>query len=409
MKPELLKGVKIIDFTTYVAAPCTAKLFADWGADVIKVEGFSGDPMRNFGANMGDTPYSDDENPVWELENGNKRDIAIDLKNPKGIEVMYKLLSEADAFISNVRLGSLKKLGLDYESLCDQFPKLVVGHISGYGLYGAEAPRPGYDVVSFWARGGSLIDMPPEGCPPVTTPYGIGDHTTGLALASGVLAGVINAQRTGKGEKIVVSLYGTAVWVNSLMVVGTQYGDVHPKSRYLPGNPFTNTYKCKDGEWVTLTILAYERYWDIACDVFGMDDLKNDENYRTLNAVTSKPEYLEHCCKRLEEQFALYDRAYWVEKLIEADIAFEAARHWKDIANDKQAIENNFVKEFSCRNGNKFMLPMSPVQFKGDEGLDSDPAPLVGEQTEDILRELGYSDTEIKELIENKAVVQSEK
>ena len=138
MQADLLKGIKIVDFTTYAAAPCSVRMLADWGADVIKVEGFSGDPMRKFGVNLGDTPYTDDENPVWEYENGNKRDISIDLKTEKGMEIMHKLLSEADAFVSNVRAGSLKKLGLDYETLHEKYPKLVVGVISGYGLYGKD-------------------------------------------------------------------------------------------------------------------------------------------------------------------------------------------------------------------------------------------------------------------------------
>ncbi len=157
MKGDLLNGIKIVDFTTYAAAPCSARILADWGADVIKVEGASGDPMRGFGVNMAQTPYTDDENPVWEYENGNKRGIVLDLKNPKGMEAMHKLLSEADAFVSNVRLGSLEKLGLTYEALHEKYPKLVVGHISGYGLFGKDAPRPGYDVVSSGQRAVRLL------------------------------------------------------------------------------------------------------------------------------------------------------------------------------------------------------------------------------------------------------------
>lgn len=406
MQADLLKGIKIVDFTTYAAAPCSVRMLADWGADVIKVEGFSGDPMRAFGANLGDTPYTEEENPVWEYENGNKRGISVDLKTEKGMEIMHKLLSEADAFVSNVRAASLDKLGLSYEKLHEKYPKLVVGVISGYGLYGKDAPRPGYDVVAFWAKGGALIDMSPDGKAPVTAPYATGDHTCGLALASGILGGILKAKNTGIGEKIVVSLYGTSIWANSLMIIGTQYGVQYPQSRYNPGNPLINSYKCKDGKWITLTILAYERYWDTFCDIFGLDDIKNEPAYRKLQTVVADKEILEHCVRRIEEQFILQDREYWAEKLVEADIPFERTLQWKDIPTDQQAIDNNYVKEFKMKSGNTFMLPMTPVQFEGNEGLDSKPAPLLGEHTEEAISELGYSKAEIEQMIKDGIIKQ---
>ena len=406
MQADLLKGIKIVDFTTYAAAPCSVRMLADWGADVIKVEGFSGDPMRAFGANLGDTPYTEEENPVWEYENGNKRGISVDLKTEKGMEIMRKLLSEADAFVSNVRAASLDKLGLSYEKLHEKYPKLVVGVISGYGLYGKDAPRPGYDVVAFWAKGGALIDMSPDGKAPVTAPYATGDHTCGLALASGILGGILKAKNTGIVQKIVVSLYGTSIWANSLMIIGTQYGVQYPQSRYNPGNPLINSYKCKDGKWITLTILAYERYWDTFCDIFGLDDIKNEPAYRKLQTVVADKEILEHCVRRIEEQFILQDREYWAEKLVEADIPFERTLQWKDIPTDQQAIDNNYVKEFKMKSGNTFMLPMTPVQFEGNEGLDSKPAPLLGEHTEEVISELGYSEAEIEQMIKDGIIKQ---
>ena len=406
MQADLLKGIKIVDFTTYAAAPCSVRMLADWGADVIKVEGFSGDPMRAFGANLGDTPYTEEENPVWEYENGNKRGISVDLKTEKGMEIMHKLLSEADAFVSNVRAASLDKLGLSDERLHEKYPKLVVGVISGYGLYGKDAPRPGYDVVAFWAKGGALIDMSPDEKAPVTAPYATGDHTCGLALASGILGGILKAKNTGIGEKIVVSLYGTSIWANSLMIIGTQYGVQYPQSRYNPGNPLINSYKCKDGKWITLTILAYERYWDTFCDIFGLDDIKNEPAYRKLQTVVADKKILEHCVRRIEEQFILQDREYWAEKLVEADIPFERTLQWKDIPTDQQAIDNNYVKEFKMKSGNTFMLPMTPVQFEGNEGLDSKPAPLLGEHTEEAISELGYSKAEIEQMIKDGIIKQ---
>ncbi len=403
MKPDLLKGVRVVDLTTYAAAPGAGRMMADWGADVIKVEGFSGDPMRQFGDQMG-VPATTDENPIWELENGNKRGVAFNLKTEKGLESMMKLLATADIFITNVRMKSLEKMGLDYESLAPKFPKLVWGHISGYGVYGKEAPRPGYDVVSFWARGGSLVDMAPKGQPPVTSPYGVGDHTTSLVLLAGVLAALAKAKATGKGEKIETSLYSTAIWVNSLMVISTQYGDQWPKDRYLPSSPLGTSYCCKDGEYITLTILAYERYWKAFCEALEIpESIINDDRYNNLISA-KKPENSRALVKTLEEAFAKKDRDYWAARLEAADIAFERSSHYGDVAKDQQAKDNHFIIPFKAQNGKEFMLPMSPIQFIGNEAVDSAHAPQIGEHTDEVLKELGYSDEQIAEMKAEKAV-----
>ena len=359
--------------------------------------------MRQFGDQVG-VPAETDENPIWELENGNKRGIAIDLKNKDGLDVMMKLLSTADIFISNVRIGSLIKMGLDYETLSKKFPRLVWGHISGYGVYGAEAPRPGYDVVSYWARGGSLVDMAPAWMPPIMPPYGVGDHTASLVLLSGVLAGLAKAKATGEGEKIEASLYGTAIWVNSLMVISTQYGDQWPKDRYQPSSPLGTSYKCKDGEYITLTILAYERYWKAFCEAMEIpEDIMNDSRFNTLTAAKI-PENNRDLCHILEDAFARKERSYWAARLNAADIAFEQSSHYGDVYKDQQAKDNHYVVPFEMQNGNTFMLPMSPVQFKTNEAVDSAHEPQIGEHTEQILKELGYADGEIAALKAEKAI-----
>ncbi|MGN0203544.1 MAG: CaiB/BaiF CoA transferase family protein [Coprococcus sp.] len=402
MKNNYLEGIRVVDLTTYAAAPGAGRIMADWGAEVIKVEDFRGDPMRKFGDQMG-VPVTDDENPIWELENGNKKGVTIDIKNPKGKEVMLKLLSTADVFITNVRMASLKKMGLDYDTLAPMFPKLVWGHVSGYGAYGDEAARPGYDVVSYWARGGSLVDTPPIGHPPITAPYGVGDHTASLVLLGGVLGALMRSQRTGEGEKVEVSLYGTAIWVNSLMVISTQYGDQWPKDRYLPSSPFSNSYQCKDGEWITLTIIAYERYWKAFCEALEITEIIDDKRYNTLLAA-KKPENCRALCHIIEDAFIKKDSKVWIERLNAADIAFERSSHYSEVAKDPQAVANHYVEPFTTGNGNQFMLPMGPVQFKVNEAPDSAPAPKLGEHNVPVLKSLGYSDEEIEALKEAGAI-----
>ena len=393
MRCDYLKGIRVVDLTTYVAAPAAGRMLADWGADVIKVEDFRGDPMRKFGDQMG-VPAAEDENPIWELENGNKRGVTIDLKHPEGRKIMRRLLATADIFISNVRLASLKKLGLDYESLSAEFPGLVWGHISGYGTLGPEAARPGYDVVSFWSRSGMLVDMPPVGHPPVTAPYGVGDHIAGLVLLGGVLGALRRAGKSGQGGKVEVSLYGTAIWVNGLMVISTQYGDQWPKDRYLPSSPLANTYKCSDGEWITLTILDFERYWKAFCQALELTDIIDDPRFSTLLAA-KEPDNSRTLCRIIEDAFLKRESSVWAERLNAADIAFERAGHYHEAASDKQAIANHYVEPYTNANGSRFMLPVSPVRFDDNAASCQTPAPGLGQHNVQVLASLGYSREEI--------------
>lgn len=403
MKLDILKGVKVIDLTSYAAGPAASRLFADWGAEVIKVEPPQGDAMRFFGATIA-TPIDEEENPVWQIENANKRGIALDLKKPEGREVLYKLFETADAFVTNTRIEALRKLGLDYESLEARFPHLVWGHMSGYGLYGEESARPGFDVVSYWARGGTLTGVAPEGGPPITTPIGMGDHTSSLVLAAGVLAAIIKKKLTGKGEKVSTSLFGSAIWTGALMITSCQegYGDKYPKSRYEPLTPLSNSYQCKDGEWITLTILEYNRYFAPFCKVMGCEELINDERY---NNVHNAKQHTEEVCKILEAAFLKKDRAEWAKELAAADMAYETCRHYKDVTKDPQAWANNYLINYTFPNGNTAVLPATPVQFKENVVPTCKSAPKLGEHSAEILAEVGYDKDSIKRMLDEKIVI----
>ena len=144
MKP--LQGVKIVDLTTYLAAPTTVRVLGEWGADCIKIESAKGDPARTQGA-VFNMPFLDDENLAFDVANMNKRFITLNLKSEKGLEIAYKLLGEADVFVTNTRTKSLVKLGLDYDTLKEKFPKLIFAQVLGYGENGPEKDTAGFDVT----------------------------------------------------------------------------------------------------------------------------------------------------------------------------------------------------------------------------------------------------------------------
>lgn len=396
MQVNHLNGIRVVDLTTYAAAPGAGRMLADWGADVIKVESLSGDLIRTFGQIIG-VPYSDDENPSWEIDNGNKRGVALNLKSERGREAMERLLATADIFITNVRLGSLERLGLDYETLQEKFPALVWGHISGYGAYGDEAGRPGFDVISYWARGGAMLDASADGKEPLNPPYSIGDHATSLALTAGVMAAVYKAKQTGKGDRVECSLFSTALWVNDYAIMGTQYGQEYPIPRLEKGSPLSKNYRCKDGEWVVMAALNYERFWPIICDICGLGQWKNDPRCATL-VLLQQNGLIEPIVKDIERAFATKDYPEWDKLLNENDVPFERAHHMRELPTDKQALDNHYFVPVHFRNGNTCLLPHTPVQFSKNEAIEHRLGPLLGENTKEILEELGYTPEEVERM-----------
>lgn len=397
-----LRGIKVVDLTLYAAGPGTGRMLADWGADVIKVESFKGDPMRNFGITM-NCPSTSMENPCWEIGNANKKSIALNLKTSEGRKIMEELLAQADVFITSNRTDALIRLNLDYESVSKRHPHLVWGQINGWGDLGPNAMAPGFDSVAFWARGGCMVDGTERDTTPMVTPIGFGDNTTSCSLAAGVCAALLEKFRTGKGSKVQVSLYSQAIWCGGYMIQSTQYGqDCYPKSRKQDVSPLVNSYRGSDGEWFFITVLEYERYWKTICDkVLGCPELSEDERFVTAEAAQHhRPEQIEI----LDTIFATQPCAYWMQKLTDADIAHNKINHFIDVYNDPQALENHYVYELQHRNGNKSMVIGSPVLFGQPEQPEHKLAPLLGENTVEILKSIGKSDEEILTLINNEIV-----
>ena len=396
-----LEGVKVVELASFVAAPTAGRMMAEMGADVIRVESTAGDPWRFYGVNCG-LPVADEENPLFDLYNLGKRDIQLDTKTPEGKEILLRLLGEADVFITNNRLKSLVRADLDYDSLKDRFPKLIYGLVTGYGQTGPDVDAPGYDGVAFFSRSGMLADMAEPGGYPASAPGCVGDGATGAALFGGICAALLNRERTGMGDFVETSLFGNAVWLCGTMSAFEQYGYHYPKKRSEMGALYT-FYKCKDGEWLHLAVTQHDRYWKPLAEALNVPELAEDERFKNAALISRNRAQL---IPLLEQAFSQFDYDEIAARLRERDIVFDRMRHYRELAADPQAVANGFVKEHIYENGHSFMMAMLPVHMRNMDETGTGRGPQMGEHTDEILKQYGYSEEAILRLKEAKAVKQ---
>lgn len=381
-----LKGIRVVDFCTHGAGPAACKILADWGADVIKVEPLEGEAGRYTSKVLG-MRADEGDNPHCELINANKRSLPLNLKTPEGKEIMEKLLSTANVFVSNYRVKALNRLGLGYEEMSAKHPSIIWSVLTGFGMNGAAADNAGFDTVAFWARSGAMLDFTENGELPMTPPFALGDFGTACSLAAGVAAACYQQAKTGKGEKVMVSLYGQGLWDNSAVLQAVVHGNEWPKSRKTPDSPLRNTYRCKDGTWVMLGTVIYDRYFPVMCKIIDREDLITDSRFNTETAAKANAEAFVDI---IDQAFATKDYEEWKQILTENDMAFDRVNHVKDTVDDAQAWENGFIYKYTTREGKEDLVVGTPVKFGACEPAPHKNAPLMGEHTVTLLQELGY-------------------
>ena len=390
MSVTLLKGIKVLELATFIAAPTSTRILADWGAEVIKIEAEHGDPVRYVGPDK-KMPLDQKESLAYDFENANKKGIVINLKSENGMKVFQKLLSECDIFVTNLRTQALEKLGIDYETLSAKKPELVFGQILGYGAKGPLKDKPGYDFTAFAARGGWSGTLYEKGTSPMNCVPGMGDHQCGMYLATGLLAAYINAKNTGKGDKVTVSLYHGAVYGLAVMIHSAQYGNHYPISREDMLNPLQTTYITGDGVWIQLAIPEYNKYIAKFLKVIGKPELSQDERFDTLAHVAKNPQELNRIITAAIQEKTLAD---WTTIFDEADLCFEICQSWEEILEDPQAWESDIFTKLDYPTGPKAMT-RTPVMFEQAGLPDYAKGPELGADTDTLLREAGFTAEEI--------------
>lgn len=389
----MLSGLKVVELATYVAAPGAGAVLADWGAQVTKVEGPAGDPARQF---FGDANAGDPHNPMFALDNRGKRSVVIDYGLPQGREALLRLLAGADVFLTNVRPGALKRARLDYDALHAELPSLIYASVTGYGLQGADADKPGFDIASFWSRAGVGRITVPKGQEPFPIRTAMGDHVCSLATVAAVLAAVVERSRTGAGRLVETSLLRTGVYaIGSDMAVQLHYGKLaSTKSRAEALNPISNFFQTGDGRWICLVPRQGERDMLAVCRALGRADLAEDERFsrrnRRANAALMVAE--------LDAAFAALSYADAATRLDAEDVPWAPMQTPAEVVADPQAQAAGCFTEVPDGAGGVFASPAGPARFDGTDIPPASPPPHLGEHTDRVLLEAGYSETEIADL-----------
>lgn len=400
-----LTGVRVIEMGNAVAGPSCGKLLADWGAEVIKVESGYGDTWRVYGRIV-NVPCTAEENPLFDMFNGGKKCLSVNLNTEESKEVMHRLLSNADVFLTSFREKAMVKQGLDYDSLKDKYPRLIYGILTGYGDKGPKKDDPGYDLVAFWGSTGFLTDQGilTEGSYPILPPGGVGDVVTGVMLYAAIVSALYGREKTGRGDRVTVSLYGAALHVMSVIATVTQdrFKAIYPRTRWQT-TPYMNPYKCADGEWLQITIMDYAKDFKNFMNVMGLAEYAEDPRFSTVAGCGQNRVEL---TKKLEEQFLLKDSNEWSKLLLDKNIVNDRLGHYREIQHSEQAWANGYAMEHTAPNGAKCMVVGPAMRANSMEPVGAIVAPVVGGNTREIMLSMGYTTEQIDQLIQAGVVKQ---
>lgn len=395
----LLKGLKVVDFTAYIAGPGAAAILGDWGAEVIKVERPGGDNMRHVFADLKNDLGA---NPTFELDNRGKRGVVLDITKPAGRDALAKLAETADVFLTNTRPASLKKYGLDEPTLRKINPRLVYAVITGYGLEGPDAHLPGFDVTAFWARSGIGYMTAPKGAEPFMRTSGMGDHSTSLATVSAILAALYEREKTGKGRLVQTSLLATGVYLwGSDLAVQLKFGRVASvRPRDNPINALANHFKSADDHWFVHNPRGGSGGWEAFLKVAGRPDLITDERFASGKARRANAREL---AAELDAAFAALPMAEIARRLDEADLVWAPMQTPAEVDKDPQIAAAGAFVAVEDGQGGTYRSPAAPARFPGADAEVRPRAPRLGEHTREVLLEMGYSEADIESMFSDGA------
>lgn len=386
---EPLSGIRVLDLCRVVSGPFATMQLGDLGADIVKIEDpRQGDESRCYGP-----PFVGGESAYFLSVNRNKRSCAIDLKSPAGRDAVLDLASAADVVIENFRPGTLDKWGLGFDALRARKGDIILCSISGFGRTGADALRPGYDLILQGESGVMDITGDPKG-PPTKVGTSIADLVTGLYASHSVLAALMRKSRTGEGGRVDVSMLdamASLLTFNAGMYFATgesprRRGNVHPTIS--PYEPF----EASDG-WINVGV-ANDKFWAAFCDVIGRPDLREDTRFETAPKRAASRNDL---VAILAPIFARRSRADWLQALAAAGIPCGAIKSVGEVCETQQLTQRGMVQTVSHPAAGDVKFIARPTRFGDEPPAPSTPPPMLGEHTREVLAEWrGWTDDRLE-------------
>lgn len=388
-----LKGIRIIDLTHMLSGPYGSMILSDLGADTIKVEPLQGEGTRKLLAT--DPNNSIDGMGAYFITlNRNKRTTCMDLKSEKGLQLFYDLVKEADVVISNYGAGVTTKLKIDYDYLEKINPQIITCTVTGFGSDGPGAKRPAFDQVA-QAYGGGMSITGEDASHPMRAGIPIGDLGGGMFAVMGIQSALLERARSGKGQHVDISMVDVQISLLNYMATMHFLSGVNPHpigNAHFVHVPY-NSYPTQDGHIVIAVIT--DNFWHNLKEVIQFDGFNKNEFDFQPGRLAAK-DYIDG---KLTEIFSTNTTQFWLTQLNELRIPAAPVNKFSEALTDEQVLHRNMVVDLKHPNGETTKGPGNPIKFSRTNEESFSPAPLLGQDTDEILSKvMGKSAEEIAAL-----------